>query len=79
MEYVTILLIAFIGMIGSFIFGSRHGQNKIATTMVNKFDFGDVVIDMSSVDKPLISADFNRNPKEMLGLNYILLNVKIRE
>lgn len=79
MEFYIILGITVVGMIGSFIFGYKHALGVYSKRLIKDFDFGDVVVNVSSVEDDTISISFSRNPREMFDKNYILLNVKIRE
>lgn len=79
MEFYITLGLTVVGMIGSFILGYKHALATFSERLISDFDFGDVVINMSSVEDDTISVSFSRNPREMLDKNYILLNVKIRE
>ena len=38
-----------------------------------------IIIDMSSAEEDLIKCQFDKNPKEWMNNNYILLEVKIRQ
>ena len=63
----------------SFILGWNISKHKFTKKLIENYDFGEIIIDMSGYDKELISCDFSKNPKEMLAYNYILLQVKVRK
>lgn len=75
-----ILGLVFIGaIIFAYITGRNLSIHKKAQKMINECDFGDIVIDMSGVEQETFRIALNRNPKEMMSMNYILLQVKIRQ
>lgn len=82
MDFIAIVIyviIAIIICIAVFIFGVLYGKHLYPKDLINNYDFGDIIIDMSSAESDTFSIDFSKNPKEMFNLDFVLLNVKIRE
>lgn len=76
---VLLAIVIVLAIIFSFICGWHLALHKKAKKMIEECDFGDIILDMKSPENDLVNCEFTRNPKEMLGMNYILLQVKIRK
>lgn len=76
--YIVIAIAVTVAIIFAFWLGGRVALNKKAKKMIEEMNFGTIIFDMTSVEADTISCEFDKNPKEMLGFNYILMEVKIR-
>jgi len=73
---VVFVVIAFV--IG-IIIGNRIAIAIKAKRMLEKMDMGMLVINLNDDSTNNIECRFKKSPREMIGLDYILLEVKIRQ
>ena len=62
-----------------FYIGICVGHHNYAKKMIEKWYGGDIIIDMSNVESDTLSVEFDKNPKELMGLSYTIMGIKIRE
>lgn len=64
-----------LGAIGGFKYSITYSVNKIIKTM----NFGTIIIDLSDPKSDTLQCEFDKNPREMLDKNYVIMEIKIRE
>ena len=77
-----IFIAIFVGLLlllAGFFIGRVNALHSYAKKMLNDAYAGELIIDMTSVDKELFSVDFEKNPKELMQYEYVLMGVKIRK
>ncbi len=75
---LLILLVIFVVII-SFIVGRQSGLHKYSKKMIDEALVGTLVVDMSSYENDLFQIEFDKNPKEFIHLDYIMMDLKIRK
>lgn len=75
---VILVLVIVLAIIFSFIIGYKYAIHKKAKEMIEEMMIGSIIIDMTGVDKELFTCQFDKNPKEILNKDYIIMEVKIR-
>lgn len=73
-----IIISIFALVLGIFV-GYLVTIKRTASRMLKDMHFGTIIIDMKSTSSDTISCEFDRNPREFLGMDYILMDVKIRK
>ena len=79
MNPLVIIGLVLLGFIVSFLTGRHFALQQYSKKLIDNYLFGQVIVDMSSVDKDLLTMELERNPKEMLDMNYVIFEVKIRQ
>ena len=79
LKIIIPIIIAIVLIIFAFWFGGKVALHKKAKKMIAEMNFGSIIIDMTSVESETISCEFDRNPREMLKYNYILMEVAVRQ
>ena len=75
---LLILLVIFVVFV-SFMLGRQSGLHKYSKKMIDEALVGTLVIDMSSYENDLFQVELDKNPKEFMHLDYIMMDVKIRK
>ena len=76
---IVVVICAIVACIISFICGYRYAINSKAKKMIEQMNMGEIILDLSNSSDETIKCQFDKSPREMLGLNFILLEVKIRQ
>jgi preprotein translocase subunit YajC len=79
MKTILLICVVLLAIIFAFIMGWHYAIHKKAKHMIDDMLMGEIILDISSVEEDTIKCQFDRNPKEMMDKNYIMLEVKIRQ
>ena len=78
MELVIAIVSCVVLCVISFVLGGKFAINRKAKKMIEQMHMGTIVFDLASNDDT-IQCQFDKNPREMLGLEFVMMNVKIRQ
>lgn len=76
--YIFAAIAVIVAIVVAFLMGMQHGLHLYAKRFIEDCYAGDLIIDMQSVESDTISVDFERNPKELMGYQYVAMGVKVK-
>ncbi len=80
MKYLLLGLLVISAIIFAFMAGFNFAIKGKAKDMLDKMNMGTIIFDLRPDNKEdLFTCHFEKNPREMLDKEFILMEVKIRE
>lgn len=79
MNLIIVIVCGLIACIISFVLGGKFAISRKAKKMIEQMSMGDIILDMADASENTVQCQFSKSPREMLGLSFILLEVKIRQ
>lgn len=78
MVYVVLVVGFVLAIILSFMAGFNFAMRGKAKDMIERMDMGTIILDTRDDANETIQCQFNKSPRELLNMDFILMEVKIR-
>ena len=79
MIYLVVIAVVLLAIIFSFMAGFNFAIKHKAKEMIETMNMGSIIVDFTNDAEEPISCRFDKSPREMLNMDYILLDVKVRQ
>lgn len=78
MVYVVLVVGFVLAIIVSFMAGFNFAMRGKAKDMIEKMHMGTIILDTRDDANETIQCQFDKSPRELLNMDFILMEVKIR-